>query len=492
MLTPVPTTPRPTTPLPSPPIQPQARREHVQCGALVHEVIRVWPDPVCYRLLPGRSWQEYRPWLHTHLAEKPPPDLAHHNPLHDDSNDTRAWEPRIEPLFKMVPEQIREALDPLCETICWAALKLLAAVPAALDLGRSNLSLTAMLALWAEKAPAPEAGFNEIRKKLRGPRRGLLPLIGLPASRALVRVLAKLDPFAVSVPGPDAVVELLLSEEPEVAKPLRHLHKIRADLIQVLGTPDLRGLSTYALLADDDEGAIRWGLNHSLETIRRVREEGRAPVRPARFHSRQEVEDLLLQFRRPPDRASCWNPSDFEQPFAPPVGEEVVEGHPQLRLCPVTSAEQMLARAIQDKLCIASNSSYPRAAARGDGAMYAAEWAEGRGSRWATVWLRIGRSGWRLRDARGPDNEEVPVWVWDRLEAWAEGLDPAVVEELTPAPDTPDTREPVPPVLDAHEQSSQQPVQWSCRVLELEEDAGTWLPMVPGYRDVWPSSPGWV
>ena len=466
----MPTTPRPTTPLPPPPIQPQARRAVVLCGAFVHEVIRVWPDPACYRLLPGRSWQEYRPWLHTGLAEQTPPDPVHHNPLHDDSNDVRAWEPRVEPLFRAVPQAIREALDPLCETISWAALKLLAAVPAALDLARSNVSLMAMLALQAEKAPA---AFNAIRKKLRGPRRGLLPLVGLPASRSLVRLLAKLDPFAVSVPGPDAIVELLLSEEPDVAKPLRHLPNIWADLIQVLGTPDLRSLSTYALLADDDEGAIRWGLDRSLETIRRVREEGGAPGRPARFRSRQEVDDFLLQLRGPPDRSSCWNPSDFEQPFAPPVGTEVVEGSPQLRLCPVTSAEQMLARAVQDLLCIASDSSYPKAAARGDGAMYAANWTEGGRSRWATVWLRIGRFGWRLRDARGTDNQEVPVRVWGRLEAWAEGLDPVVVEELTLAPASPDTREPVPPVPDAHGQSSQQPAQWSCRVLELEAAAGT-------------------
>ena len=36
------------------------------------------------------------------------------------------------------------------------------------------------------------------------------------------------------------------------------------------------------------------------------------------------------------------------------------------------------------------------------------------------------------------------------------------------------------------------PVQWSCELLDFGPEGDTWLPLVPGYRDVWPSSPGWT
>ena len=459
-----------TTPLTPPPIEPQAHREHVFRDLTIHDVIRVWPDPACFSLIPGRSWQEYRPRLHTRFAERPPPD-----PVYDDFLDLRGWSPRLEPLFKAVPEPIREALLPLCETICWAALRLVAAVPEALDLAPNHLSLLAMLALKAEQAPDPGAAFEQVRVGLRGPRRGLLPLVGLPPSRALVRVVAKLDPFALAAPGPDEVVELLLSDEPELAKPLRHLRKIRADLIQVLGTPELRRLCTFALLADADEGAIGWGLNRSLETIRRVREEGRAPVRPARFGSRAEVDQFLLQLGGPPDRSSCWNPEEFGQPFVVPVGEEVVHGDPRLHLRPVTSAEEMLDRAIEDRLCIATDSSYPESAAGGDGALFVAGWAKGDEKGRATVWIRRGPLGWGLGDARGPSNQKVPAWLAERLEDWVELLNP-VPEEPGPSVSAPESG----PVG--------RPVQWSCRLLDFGEEAATGLPPVVEYADRWPSS----
>ena len=206
------------TSVPPPPIEPQARRTVLLDGRRRHEVIRAWPEPSCWRLTPGKGWVERRPWIHTRFAADPWPHRGK-----DDLPDLCGWEPRVEVLLTDVPRNVREGLRPLCDKICWAALRLVAAVPKIIPLARDNLSLVALLALTAEKPAHRVATFEEIRLGLTGSRRYLLPLAGLPPSRALLRVLAKLDPEALSRPGPDEVVELLLRSESEVVKPLRAL-----------------------------------------------------------------------------------------------------------------------------------------------------------------------------------------------------------------------------------------------------------------------------
>ena len=165
-----------------PPIEPQARRTIVLDGKMTSEVIRVWPEPSCWRLT-EEGWQERRPWIHTRFADDP---WSHRGK--DDLPDLRGWEPRAEVLLEAVTGDVRKVLRPLDDKICWAVLQLVAAVPEAVELARDNLSLVALLALRATKA------FEEVRADLSGRRHGLLPLAGLPPSKALLRVLASSRP----------------------------------------------------------------------------------------------------------------------------------------------------------------------------------------------------------------------------------------------------------------------------------------------------------
>ena len=400
-----------TSPL-APPIEPQARRTVFLDGRRLHEVIRAWPEPSCWRLTPSEGWVERRPWIHTRFADDPWPHRGK-----DDLPDLRGWEPRVEVLLKDVPDDVRKVLRPLCDKVCWAVLKLVAAAPEVMELAPDNLSLVALIALTAEEAEHPHRVFEQVRAGLAGPRRHLLPLVGLPASKALLRVLAKLDPEALSRPGPDEVVELLLNEEREVVKALRHLQAIRPDLVQVLLAPELRQMCSFALLADPD-GPLRWGLHSALADIRSARRENRASEQPARFSSRREVVEFSRTIRQLP--RPTWNPTRFRTTFDSPIGELVLIEEPRVLVRPITAAPDMMEHGLLNKLCIPRHDGYPEEAWMGEGALFEVSWTDkGERRRTATAWLIRRSGGWLLSELRGTSNRPVPVWLRDRVANWS-------------------------------------------------------------------------
>jgi hypothetical protein len=405
------------TSTPPPPIEPQARRAVAFDSRPELEVIRVWPRPSCWRFIPEAGWQERRPWIHTRFADDPWPHRGE-----DDLPDLRSWVPRVEVLLEAVPRNVRKVLRPLEDGACWPVLKLVAAVPEIIALASDNLSLVALLALTAQAADAPDKTFDEVRTRLSGPRHQLLPLAGLPPSKTLLRVLKKLEPEALSRPGPEAVVELLRRPEPEVVKALRHLPAIRADLVQVLLAPELRRLCSYSLLADPD-GPIRWGLHSALEEIVAVREYGRA-LRPAKFNSRREVADFcsVIQANLP----QSWDPEDFTEDVDPPAGEHVLLGEPRINLRPLPSPAEVLEHGIRKKLCITTDAYYPECMREGHGAMYEVRWTDRAGCcREATAWLTWLLDRWGLDEVSGPSNREVPEWLVRRLKEWFPEMQPA-------------------------------------------------------------------
>ena len=424
-------------------------RTAVLNGPPVREVIRVWPRPSCWRLTPGEGWVERRPWIHTRFADEPWPHRGE-----GDLRDLRGWNPRVEGLLEAVPRTVRKVLRPLCDRICWAALKLVAAVPGVMALARDNLSLVALLALTAEKAVRASRVFEQVQAGSAGRRRDLLPLAGLPSSKTLLPVLSKLDPEALSRPGPDAVVELLLHSESEVTKPLRHLPAIRSDLVQVLLAPELRRLCSYALLADEG-GPIRWGLHTALDEIVAAREDDRASPSPARFSSRREVADFCQTID--PFPARRWNPSSFRVTFDPPAGEQMLPGEPPVTLRPITSATDILEHGVRKKLCIARDDYYPDCVRMGEGALFEVDWTTEEGlRREATAWVRRAWKGWRLSELRGPANRQVPQWLLDRLWDWAQDLEPETIVD-----------EPVEPLLPPEpEPQLRLPLRWSSSPLD--------------------------
>ena len=410
------------TSVPPPPIEPQARRTVLLDGRMVHEVIRAWPEPSCWRLTPLEGWVERRPWIHPRFADDPWPHRGK-----GDLPDLCGWEPRVEVLLQSVPRDVRQVLRPLGDEVCWAAMKLVAAVPKIIPLARDNLSLVTLLALTAEKPAHRVATFEGIRLGLTGSRRCLLPLAGLPPSRALLRVLAKLDPDALSRPGPDEVVGLLLSQEREVVKALRHLPAIRSDLAQVLLAPELRQMCSYALLADP-KGPLRWGLHSALADIRSARRENRASEQPARFSSRREVVEFSRVIRQLP--RPTWSPARFRTTFDSPVGELVLIEEPRVHVRPITSSVDMMEHGLLNKLCIPRHDGYPEEAWMGEGALFEVSWTDkGERRRTATAWLIRRSGGWVLSELRGPSNRQVPRWLRDRLADWSWELEQVEVHD---------------------------------------------------------------
>lgn len=414
---------------PNCPITPQAHRVLDQDDHTRVEVLRVWPEPAAH-CHDGDAWRSWRPEIHTRWADTPAEDDEF------PGYDNIGWSHPLQPLLQAIPTDIRQAIAPLDDPHCWLTLRLLHDVPEALDITRDIPCLGGLLAQHVEDAADRDAACEALRAALRRPRKHLLPLAGLPERKALLRALGRLDPRTLSIPGPAMVRQVLTSEAPQVVKWLRHLPSIRADVVCVLGYPDLLQMSTYALLADPDD-CIAFGVHSYLNRVDAARDRGLVPTTPARFRSRRQLLDFDMDRRR----SQCWSPTLYSEPFETPnVGVTVLEGEPHIELRPVLDAAEMHEVALQDRLCIASARRYPLDATRGAGAMFTAIWGgEDEEEQRATIWLGTSLGGYYLDQVRLRFNQPAPEWLHERLAPWVEQINrarAAPVEPLTrPQPD---------------------------------------------------------
>ena len=215
------------------PITPQAHRVCDQDGVTRVEVVRVWPEPSAWVHTFEEGWRPWRPEIHVQWADSPAEDNEY------PGQDNVDWDVPLQPLLQAIPAAIRRVLAPLDDPHCWLALRLLYDVPEALDIASGVLCLAGLLAQQVDDADDREVACVALRAALRRPRKHLLPLAGLPERTALLRVLTRVEPRALSIPGPAMIRQVLTSEEPRVVKLLRHLPSIRADVLYVLDCPAL-------------------------------------------------------------------------------------------------------------------------------------------------------------------------------------------------------------------------------------------------------------
>ena len=413
----------------SSPIRPQAHRLMDFEGERTFDVIRVWPEPACFRHTPVEGWLPRQPLLHVRVAHEPPEEAEFAG------DDEVGWSVPLSPLFAEVPAQVREALMPQDVGVCWSVLRLAHDVPEVLSLVGDLPSLGGLLALEADDHADRARICGEIRAGLALPRRHLLPLVELEPRERMLRILRRLDPWALGMPGPAWLKRVLGDETPRVRKWLSHLPRLRPDVMIVLGAPHLLPLATFELLGDESK-AIFFGLHVYLRMALEAREAGDIPLTPARFRSRDELLELCLHL--PPRGAKRWDASEFPEPFGHPTTSVVLTGSPQVELQPVRTAQEMLDRAIPDGLCISSQRRYAERAQAGDGALYVASWPRGERRMEATVWLRLSlANGWRVMEAALSRNRPVPDWLVGRLSAWADDLEPGLTEPLAEGPQEP-------------------------------------------------------
>ena len=398
--------------LPSAPITPQAHRVVEVNGALVAEVIRVWPSPGCYRGILDGGWLERFPSLHVRWADVPVEEEE------CAGEDAIGWSRPLGPLIGAIPEDVRAALMVQDDAVCWAALKLLHDVPEAFDIAQGVPTLAGLLAMTLAESKDWATACDRTRGLLCRPRQHLLPVVRLPPLKSLLRVMARIDPTAVGIPGHRQVINLLKSEDRRVQKWLRHVPWVRHDVVLVLLDECLVPLCTFDLISDGSD-AIEFGLDAHLRRVFHGRRAGQIPRTPASFHSRQQVFEFCRDARPAPDLP--WAPEEFPEPFEHPSGGAVLPGTPRVTLRPVHTAIQMQEGGIIDRLCTASVRAYPERAALGDGAMFLAEWKEPGEKLRATVWLRFRRvQGWVIEQVTLARNEPAPTWLCRRLAAWIE------------------------------------------------------------------------
>ena len=260
---------------------------------------------------------------------------------------------------------------------------------------------------------------EEIRAALRLPRHHLLPLVDLPARKWLLKALRKTDPSCLLWSTPERVKEVLATPNKRVQRWLQHLPRLRLEDIEVLISPEALAMSTFGLLADDDDpdGWPDTDLSSVLEELAVAREQGRAPMKPARFAARAEVLKVYEAIT-PRDWGEVYPGS-----YRTPTGDVVLPGTPPVSLRPLRTATEMREHGLRLGSCLASDGSYPERAHSGTGALYVVSWAAGvgvvGGELTATLSLvREPDMPWQVDELLDAADEAAPGWLVDKVGAW--------------------------------------------------------------------------
>ena len=389
------------------PFEPQAVRvRRTEWSETAITALRVWPNPRWAVYVPGRRrWQAGAVGAAGVVLSDPRKE-------HSDSRELQGWDVDAQALLEQVPAAVRDAIACQPRVFAWRVLQMIDAVPAAITLARELPVLAGMLA-WPSRDADPDP-FEEVRALIHQPRRRLLPLLGLPPERWIIRVIGKMDPRVLRELGDDRLVEVLGATDKEVQRRLQHLPSLPTDVVEVIVDAKLRRMTTFGLLADPAEGH-----RDLAEKLIRLDRAGRT----RRYSSRAEVHAAHQALPADLQRLETeqWNPAEYAGEFQTPTGIVTVPGRPALTLVPVRTSEQMRAHGLDMRSCIPADDRYPLRAARGAGVMYELRWGR-RGAK-ATLWLRReDGGGWVVAELAGPENGRVTPGITARLEAWAASL----------------------------------------------------------------------
>lgn len=142
-----------------------------------------------------------------------------------------------------LPEPVAAALERF-RTGQWRLLQLLAHDPSMVDLANDAPVLTYLVAqrLRGDVRLIRSASFGRRR------RPDLLAWLGLPASRAMVRRLGRIEGTVVERVGWRTVVQVLGSDDPRVHRRLAHVTRVNVGVLALLSHPRLLDIVTPGLL----------------------------------------------------------------------------------------------------------------------------------------------------------------------------------------------------------------------------------------------------
>ncbi len=395
-------------------------------------VVRAWPDPRAWRLALEGTWKGARP-IGLDLAA---PDKVR-------SSSSRRLRCQAQ-AFSVIPASQRRAAARF-GVRAWALHSLFTRVPGALQLAERCPALAAGLAFATCLRPPVQQPLRSARALLRRPgphsAQQVADWLGFEPSRALVRVLGKLEPGSCGVQNLRAIGRAMAN--PRIRKFLLHTPRLHQPLLRLLAVvtgPDwdttVGNAVLVALASRPPQRA--WPLVARIEYLQRSWSElfpqRRLPELVAvrqvnRLHAELMNELSSPEFLRSLARALGGFP-------LPPLNGGLIGG---VRISPLRSVDDLLAEGEAMQHCIGSR-RYVEDCVRGRGFGYRvgveAPGLRGHEGLQATAWISpTAERRWQLGELRSVGNVAPLPLLNQAVERWLQDQN----EPLSlPAPEIPE------------------------------------------------------
>lgn len=405
------------------------------------DVMRPWPQPAAWRLtqgargfrhsVPDLDLREVRRWATRGFVER---RVAAYVSLQgelaraDVTPEEHAREvERIRAGFTARQRAARAFLDEIPprvrRIVCrfrhrhWPVLSMLGRAPRSIDLIESNPALGWMLASNPMfHRPNVERPMRACRTWCCRPRPEIAEWLGFPPTRSAVRLLAKIEPQALTADGLRAL-RARMREGAPIVRGLAHAPRITRDMLDVVGPRQFAPLVTPALLGFIAT-ADRLAASRTVRTlfdVARLGTELEAQLRPVRSTAelRNQYEELVE--RAEAKRLGQDEILDFPDP--PLAAEDGIE--------PIADHRALIHEGRAQHHCVAT---------------YAKHVAERRlyvyrvtGPERATVSIKPRADGtWRISELRASHNRAVTRRTRRRIERWLSPEPQPYVDRITP------------------------------------------------------------
>jgi len=371
-------------------------------------VLRPWPDPRAWRLSSQSTrWVGCRPLIDLSIPDRP---------LKKNASRRRRLEHEA---LRRVPAEIRRPVGRYVQGFQWGVLSLVARVDGALELLETNPALAVGLAYSPALRKPVKRPLRSARWLVRQPRRRIAGWLGLPATKATVRTLARVEPEDCNLYVLRQLGELLESADRWV----HHLPKLRTEVIQLM-EPTVRHAVTYELLEEmtleprpSRRAEAAWSVRLVLAAAERLKPARKLPPLRSIAQVSRLVEELLEEERR--QHLLRWRAAGPfpEPPYPGQWMPRVLSEDRPVRVEPVADAEALLTHAEQHRNCLANDEQYLERILDGTGYAFELSWdaAEGEGRNTSATLFVEGKGAerphWTVHDLKLRCNDEAPAWL---------------------------------------------------------------------------------
>ncbi len=379
-------------------------------------VLRAWPDPRAWLRADGQPWRGCRPaepllWrigaaTHPRFVDR---SMRMVRLLEGEGDEVLA---RLRAGLTLRSQAARDFLARFPERVLslagalperhWHLITLLARVPGADELAERNLALAhALASSWVFRSRPESQPFRSARRVVRLRRPQIAEWMGFRGRPAVVRVLAKVRPIAVTVRGL-LYLRRTLSSEP-IPKALLHLPSLDRCVLRIVTDPQLVSHVAHTFLDDANSDPTEAGLERLAYLLDdSLRMAGDLGQRLGPLRSVSELRRVHDELAERMNRRANEELASMVIPAPPVAGTDAI--------VPIASAAELLTEGREMHHCVAS---YIRRVAAGQVYVYRVLAPER-----ATLSLRSDRDGWELEQIKGPANAPVERETVQQVQAW--------------------------------------------------------------------------